>query len=410
MSDGESGRISPPEPDLSASEIIERARRMVPYLRDKAPQLEAARCVTADVHGELQQAGFYRMLQPRRCGGYEFEFETFTEVMLELFRGDGSAGWVASFIAAHILWITALDEQAQREIFGTDGDVRVAVPAAPTGKAIRVEGGYRITGRWDYCSGMSVGNWMVGVAIVQGDPTSSGPPEIITFATPSATMQPEDNWHVLGLRATGSVSATATNLYVPANYCTSYPSLMFDFAAPGYGVHENPFYRAPLVPVLWMQLAIAVVGMTQGLIEVFVQETSTKASSFAPFGPLREDKKVQLALGQAIADHAVSRAALRQMGANQADRIRRVAASEAVPWNHVQADHVLVCKIARLCVNAADTLFQMAGSSLPIKSDSAFQRFYRDIKVASTHRALGFERAAENAGMWAFGLTPATKN
>jgi len=403
-------RIEPPEPDLTPEAVIERARQMVPYLRDKAAEIEAAGCIPPEVDRKLRQAGFYRLLQPRSAGGYEFPFDSFVDVMLELFRGDGAAGWVACFLSAHILWITALEEQAQREIFGQDGDVRAIVPAAPTGKAIPVEGGYRITGRWDYCSGMNVGNWLVGLALVERDPQPAGPPEIIMFATSTANMVPEDNWHVLGLRGTGSVSASAKDLFVPANYCTSFPAMVYEFQAPGHGVHENPFFRAPLIPVLWMQLAIAVTGMTRGLIDVYVKENGVKPSTFAPFGPLREDKKVQLALGSAIADHDLALAGLRRLAANQARRIRRVAAGEAVPWDDVQADHVLVCKVARLCVEAADTLFHMAGSSLPIKADSAFQRFYRDIKVASTHRALGFERAAENAGMMAFGLVPATKN
>ena len=402
-------RIAPPEPGLTEAAIIERARQLVPYLRDKSAEIEQARCVPPDVDLRLRQAGFYRLLQPRSTGGYEFSFDTFIATMLELFRGDGSAGWVASFMAAHILWITSLEESAQREIFGSDGDVRTVVPAAPTGKALPVEGGYRITGRWDYCSGMSVGNWLVALAVVERDPKPAMP-EIIMFTTPSGNLVTEDNWHVLGLRGSGSVSAKGENLFVPSNYCASFPGMVYDFKAPGYGVYANPFYRAPLVPVLWMQLAVAIIGMTRGLIDVFVKEIANKPGSYPPFAPLKDDKKVQLALGAAIADHGIALAALRQMSVNQTARIAQAAAGETPPWSEVQADHVLACRISRLCVEAADGLFQMAGSSLPIRSDSAFQRFYRDIKVASTHRALGFERAAENAGMAAFGLAPATRN
>lgn len=401
--------IDPPEVGLTPVALIERAREMVPYLREKAAEIEAARCIPPEVDRRLQEAGFYRMLQPRAAGGYEFDFETFVEVMLELFRGDGAAGWVASFMAAHILWITALDRCAQREIFGVDGDVRVVVPAAPTGTAIPVEDGYRISGRWDYCSGMSVGNWLVALAIVQRDPPPAVP-EIIMFATACANMTVEDNWHVLGLRGSGSVSGKAHDLFVPTHLCASFTDMVYEFSAPGYGVHENPFYRAPIIPVLWMQLATAMVGMTRGLIDIFIREVSTRPSTFAPYGPLRDDKKVQLALGDAIADHGIARAVLRQLSVNQSVRIAKAAAGRPIPWPEVQCDHVLVCRLARLCVDAADTLFHMSGSSVPIRSDSAFQRFYRDIKVASTHRALGYERAAENAGMSAFGLEPATKN
>jgi 3-hydroxy-9,10-secoandrosta-1,3,5(10)-triene-9,17-dione monooxygenase len=400
--------IVPPEPGLTPAELVARARRLVPYLRDQAAEIESQRQLPFEVDRRLREAGFYRMLQPRRCGGYECDLDSFTEAMLEIFRGDGATGWVAVFVAAHILWIGALDEEAQREIFGRDGDVRTCVTAGPTGTAVPTEGGYVISGRWDWCSGMSVCNWFIAVAVVAREPASAQP-ETIIFTVPTDSMRIEDNWHVLGLLGTGSVAAHAPEILVPQRYTAPFPALMFEFTAPGYGVHENPFYRAPLVPILWLEAAIAMVGMLRGMIDVFVRDVAAKPSHFPPFAPLRDDKKVQGALGRAIADHDVARAAVRQLVVNQNSRIARTARGQRVEWPDVQADHAMVCRISRLCVEAAEALFQIAGSSIPIRWDSAFGRFYRDLKTASAHRALGFERAAENAGMAAFGLEPATR-
>lgn len=265
-----------------------------------------------------------------------------------------------------------------------------------------------ISGRWDWCSGFSACNWFIAVAIVQRDPMPQEP-ETIIFTVPCDSMRVEDNWHVLGLQGTGSVAAHAPDIFVPLRYTAPFPALMFEFAAPGYGVLENPFYRAPLVPILWLEAAIAMVGMLRGLIDLFVRDVAAKPGHFPPFAPLREDKKVQGALGRAVADHDVAKAALRQLVVNQNSRIERTARGERLRWADVQVDHVMVCRISRLCVEAADTLFHIAGSSLPIRLDSAFGRFYRDIKAASAHRALGFERAAENSGMAEFGLAPATR-
>jgi 3-hydroxy-9,10-secoandrosta-1,3,5(10)-triene-9,17-dione monooxygenase len=401
-------RIAPPEPDLAPGEFVARARLLVPYLRDQGAAIEQARQIPPEIDRRLRDDGFYRMLQPRRYGGYECDLATFTDAMLEICRGDGATGWVTVFIAAHILWVGALEEAAQREICGHDGDVRTVVTASPTGRATPTDAGYWITGRWDWCSGMSACNWFIAVAIVEREPPPSQP-ETIIFAVPCASMQVEDNWHVLGFRGTGSVTAIATNLFVPWRFTASFPALMFEFAAPGYGVHENAFYRAPLVPILWLEAAIAMVGMLRGLIDLFVRDVAPKPGHFPPFAPQREDKKTQGALGRAIADHDVARAALRQLVVNQQQRIERTARREKLAWADVQCDHAMVCRIARLCEEAADTLFHTAGSSVPIRSDSAFGRFYRDIKTAATHRALGFERAAENSGMAAFGLEPATK-
>lgn len=400
--------IAPPEPGLTAAELVARARRLVPYLRDKAAEIESERQLPFEVDHRLRQAGFYRMLQPHRCGGYECDLDSFTDAMLELFRGDGATGWVAVFIAAHILWICALDKAAQQEIFGRGGDVRTVVTAGPTGTAVPTDAGYVISGRWDWCSGMSACNWFIAVAVVEREPMPAQP-ETIIFTVPTDSMRIEDNWHVLGLLGTGSVAAHAAEIFVPRRYTASFPALMFEFAAPGYGVHENPLYRTPIVPILWLEAAIAMVGMLRGMIDVFVRDVASKPGQFPPFAPLRDDKKVQGALGGAIADHDVARAALRQLVANQNSRIARTARGERLEWPDVQADHAMVCRISRLCVEAAETLFHVAGSSISIRSGSAFGRFYRDLKTASAHRALGFERAAENAGMAAFGLEPATR-
>jgi 3-hydroxy-9,10-secoandrosta-1,3,5(10)-triene-9,17-dione monooxygenase len=402
-----------PEPDLTPDELVARARQLVPFLRERAGDIERSGSITPEVDEALRRAGLYRVLQPRCAGGYEFDVATFVDAMLEVFRGDGSAGWVACFMAAHILWVTALDPDAQREVFGADGDVRTVVPAAPTGVANPVEGGYRVTGRWDYSSGFAVSNWFMSLAVVDRatpGPSADAPPEIIVFAAPSASLVADDNWRVMGLQGSGSVSASASDVFVPASHCYPFVDMLFGFQAPGYGSHDNALYRAPVLPILWMQLAIAMVGITQGLLDVFIDDTSRKAAAFPPFGPLLDDKKVQLALGEALADHGVATAALRQLVVNHAERVRLVACGATIEWLDIQQDHLLVTKLARLCIEAADALFQVAGSTMPIKLDSAFRRFYVDLKVASTHRALSFERASENGAMIAFGLTPATNH
>ncbi len=398
--------IAPPEPGLASSAFVERASQLVPYLREKAAQIESAGYIPEEVEQKLRRAGFYRMLQPRNAGGYEVDLDTFISTMIELFRGDGSAGWIACFMAAHILWICALSKKAQREIFADHGDVRTILPGAPTGKACPVDGGYRITGRWDYCSGYSLGNWLVSVAQIDRGVPAKAAPELIFFATRCSNARIDGGWNVLGLKGTGSVTCVIDDLHVPTEFTASFPRMIFEFEAPGHGTFENPFYRSPVQPILWMQLGIALIGMTRGLIDIFVDEVSKKNNP----SPMRDDKKVQIALGHAIAKHDVAKSALHQMSINQTKRVERIAQGRQNEWSSIQADHLLIGMVSRLCTEAAEELFFNAGTRIPISSDCAFQRFYRDIKVAATHRAVYLERAAENYGMIALGLTPTTKS
>ena len=109
--------IAPPEPDLTPAVIIEQARQLVSYLREKSAEIENARCIPPQVDQKLREAGFYRMLQPKRVGGYEFDLDTFIDTMLELYRADGATGWVACFIArAHSLGLRAKRGSSTRDL------------------------------------------------------------------------------------------------------------------------------------------------------------------------------------------------------------------------------------------------------------------------------------------------------
>ena len=147
------GTIPPPEPGLTPGEVLRRAEAMVPLLRERQAACEATGQVSEDTNRRFIEAGFYRILQPRCFGGYEFDLPTFLKVMIAVSRGCSDSGWVLALTAGHAFLMASYPEAAQREAFGERGEFRGPSVAIPAGVAVPVDGGYRIKGAWDYSSG-----------------------------------------------------------------------------------------------------------------------------------------------------------------------------------------------------------------------------------------------------------------
>jgi 3-hydroxy-9,10-secoandrosta-1,3,5(10)-triene-9,17-dione monooxygenase len=145
--------IPVPEPGLTQEEVVQRARDMIPILRERQEECERIGRLPDETSRAFVEAGFYRILQPRRFGGYEFDLPTFTRVAIALARGCPASGWTFTLTAGHAHMLAALwSEEGQIDIYGADGEVRMPGRFRP-GTATPVDGGYRVSGTWDYVSG-----------------------------------------------------------------------------------------------------------------------------------------------------------------------------------------------------------------------------------------------------------------
>src|SRR5271169_6089521 len=188
-----------PEPSLSPEAMIVRARAMVPMLRAQQAECEAAGRILPATHEQFVKAGFYRIVQPRRFGGYEFDVPTFLRVMIEIGRGCPSSGWVLALTAGHPLIMARFDERAQLEVYGADGEFRAPATAAPAW--VVPEGdGFKVKGLWDYASGCDVATHFIAPGITaraQGEP-----PQFLMFVLEPKDYQIVDNWDVFAMKGT----------------------------------------------------------------------------------------------------------------------------------------------------------------------------------------------------------------
>ena len=298
-----------PEPDLTPDELVARATAMRDTLRSRQDECEELGRLPDATAQNYVDAGFFRVLQPRRFGGYEFGLETFLRITAELSRGCPSSGWVYGLMAGHNLVTALFDEQGQAELFG-DGDFRCPLSNLPV-PAVKVDGGYVVTGGWDYSSGCDVATHFIGGAVVA--PTSSDEPvDTRWVAMRREQYEIIDNWNTLGMRGTGSRRVVVENLFIPEHHTVPSPNPtrpVVEF--PGRNVHENPIYRAgPLVPLLISEPAAVAVGIAQAAIDEYIEVLTTR-HQYGPASPLRADLTVfQRILGQATALVDTAEAAL----------------------------------------------------------------------------------------------------
>lgn len=398
--------ISPPEPDLTPRQMIQRARELIPYLRAHGPAMERDRRISEEVNRRMIESGFYRIIQPRIFGGYEFDLYTYAETILELSRGDSSVGWVVGFNAGHAFQAAQLPLAGQVEVFGPDGDFRAPLIASPSGEGRETAGGYVISGRWNYNSGGEVSNWLgVGVTVPATDP--SDPPDVRICFIRDTDYETVDNWHVLGMRGTGSKQAVVKELFVPTERTLSWTRLTQHFESPGHHVHTNPFYRTPAQTILGIEISAVVTGVARAAIDAFMEYAERKTSAFPPFLPLKQERRTQESLGRALARYEAARACLFALVDRQMRRCEVVRRQGRFTSEETMMDVALAQQVASLCVDTVNILYDAAGTS-GAREGSLLERVYRDISMIRTHYYLDHRRTAESLGALWFGLTPPT--
>ncbi|WP_433297009.1 acyl-CoA dehydrogenase family protein [Pseudonocardia sp. CA-142604] len=206
-------------PALDGATILANAVRIGPLLREHAAEVEAARRLTGPVVNALRSAGVFRMAMPATWGGPEVDICRQIEIVETLSRADASAGWCAQ-IGADSGYYSANIEQATARSLYPDLDAVTAGWLTPAGTLEVCDGGYRLSGRWSFGSGVTHADVIVGGARVteNGSPRllADGTPERRIAMLPAAQWDVLDTWRSLGLTGSGSHDYTITDTFVPA--------------------------------------------------------------------------------------------------------------------------------------------------------------------------------------------------
>jgi 3-hydroxy-9,10-secoandrosta-1,3,5(10)-triene-9,17-dione monooxygenase len=394
--------FEPPEPDLTPEEMVARAVALRPALRERQDECEGIGRLPDSTLQDYIDAGFYRVVQPRRFGGYEFDLDTFLRITIELSRGCPSSGWVFGLMAAHNLIVGLFEEPGQVELFG-DGDFRCPLSALPA-PARKVDGGYVVDGAWDYGSGCDVATHFIGGAVIQED---DGTIDTRWVCFRRDQYEIIDNWDTLGMRGTGSRRVVVRDLLIPTQHTVPSPNPFRPVVVfPGQGVHANPMFRGPLGSLLISEPAAVCVGIAQAAIDEYVEVLTTK-HLWGPMSPVRSELGLfHRMLGEATAYVDTAEATLRQVARSWTEIAERAAATGEAATDEEDRRLILIeQQIIELASRATELIFRSSGSSAANRG-RRIERYFRDLNMVRTHITLQRERTWENVGRLRLGLPP----
>jgi alkylation response protein AidB-like acyl-CoA dehydrogenase len=373
------------------AEILARAEAMLPMLKERAAEIDALRRLPDDLNRAFAEAGFYKIMQPARYGGFEHRFGLQTELGVVLGQASGSASWVATITSCHP-WVAAMfPKEAQDEIWGESAETTIASSFLAVGaRAERAPGGYRVSGRWKFSSGIDHCQWAV-VLLPMG-------PKAFFVLLPLADCRVEDVWHAVGLAGTGSNDIVAEDVFVPEHRFLDTDAVKGEAPAPGAAVNPHYLFRIPVLSPLTFSIVGNALGIARGVADVILD--GLKAQKDRAGAAVASHQSIQLRVAEALAEIDAAHAIVFR----QRDAI--VAKAQAGARFAIE-DRVIYRRDAsfagQLCVRAVERLFPIVGAR-GLMDDHPVQRGWRDLRAVSHHLAMTWDIQGSSFGAVALGL------
>ncbi|MDO7835518.1 flavin-dependent monooxygenase [Sphingobium sp. HBC34] len=384
-----------PTPDIpTPAMLLDRARSLVPILREREAAAGLARQVSAETIRDFTDAGFFRVLQPARFGGYEMDPAVYCGIARILAEGCMSSAWVYGVVAVHNWQLALFPPQAAEDVWGTDSDVRISSSYMPCGKVTRVEGGYRLSGRWAFSSGSAHCDWAIlGVHIPAAD---GGAPDPCNFLVPRSDYTIIDTWDVMGLCATGSNDIMVEDAFVPDHRIIREMD-MFAINCPGHAVHQSSLYQIPFAQLFNRTVSTTSLGSLKRALDVFVEGMRTKRATYTGV-KLANDSAIQEAVADVVMTLDDLDMRLARDLAELSDRAQRRDWSD----ERRAALGLSTTSMVSRCVTAIDQIMLFSGGKA-IYRGNVVQRAFLDIHCARAHVANNPYPYARNFGAMAFG-------
>jgi len=370
--------------------VLDAVRDLLPGLRERAQATEDARRVPVENVQGLQDAGFFRLLQPRRYDGIEASPADFYRAVRLVSSACGSTGWVSSVLGVHPWQLAIYDDRAQQEVWGEDPAALVSSSYAPMGRATAVEGGFTFSGRWSFSSGCDHAQWVFLGGLVIGD--EGTPVDFRTFLLPRADYEIVDVWDTIGLRGTGSNDIVVKDVFVPEYRTLSFMDTGRCYG-PGQALNDSPLYKLPFASVFSNSIAVPILGMAQGAYDAYLEWTRERVRA-STGNKAADDSFNQLRISESAAQLD---AAVLQIERNIAELLGHAERGEKIPTSlrvRVRRDQVNATAAG---IAAVDRLFESAGGRA-LRSGTPIQRFWRDAHAGRVHAINDPERALSMFG------------
>ncbi len=382
-------------------ELIDRARGLIPMVRDAADEAERRRMVAPEVMAAFREAEFFRVLQPERSGGFEYDFSMIIHIAMEIGQGCASTAWVLDLAIMHQWLIANFPIEAQDDVWGSDPDAIAFGSYTPVTEAKPADGGWRISGSWPFASGCDHGQWAILGARFPAEDGGTKPVPGFTLV-PAEAYGIDDDWDTSGLAATGSKRIVCDDVFVPAHRRLDIEDAKSG-TSPGGLALDRPLYRIPMFAGIPTAITGPVLGALKGAIEEFIDNTKVRKTIAMGGGrPMAEFAAVQARLAEATAALDAARLMiLRDLGETHATVDGGATVSLDMRLRN-RLTHAYVVKLALEAINGLYTVSGIGG----INTDNRIGRAWRDINAISHHISLNWDAGATRQGKYLLGLEP----
>lgn len=376
--------------------VLDGVRDLLPTLRERADEAERLRVVPEASIKELEETGFFRLLQPKRFDGLESDPIDFYTAVRDIASACGSTGWVSSVVGVHPWQVALFTDEAQQAVWGSDTSTRLSSSYAPTGKAIQTDGGFTLSGKWSFSSGCDHCQWVLLGGLVFN--AEGQVVDFRTFLVPRSDYEIIDVWDMVGLRGTGSNDIVVNEVFIPEAFTLSMGDTGRCFG-PGQELNTSDLYKLPFHSIFTGTITTPIIGMAMGAYDehVEMQRKRTRASYIGEKASLDPFAAVRIARASSEID-----AAWALLVNNIREEQSFVAKGEKIPLGtrlKVRRDQVIGSQRA---IDAIDALFEASGGRA-LANGTYLQRAWRDAHAGRVHAANDPERALQMFGAHEFG-------
>src|SRR6202166_4262574 len=387
-----------PEADGTYAAMIARARALIPRLRDRASRTEELRRLPPETERDLHESGLFRIVQPKRVGGSEFDYVALVDCADAIGLADASVAWNLANLASHHWMLGMFDKRAQDLVWNKDANALVASSFIfPAGRARKVDGGYLLRGSWPFSSGVDSSDWNMLASVVSSDDEADGI-EYRIFLLNKNDYRIRDTWYATGLRGTGSNDVEVDEAFV-AEPMTVAVNDLAGGPTPGSAVNPNALYALPVFSLFPYVLSGVAVGNAQACLDDYVEVARHRASTYNR-AKLGDMQSTQIKIAEASAKIDAARLIMRSTCIEAMADARRGHVPDMAAKTRLRRDGAYS---VNLCTEAVSLLFAASGAR-GLFTSGVLQRQFRDAHAINSHIAFNFDAAGTNYGRVALGL------
>ncbi len=381
---------------IGYDEAMRRARAIVPALRERAKESEDARVLPRANEQLLHDNGLFRFHQPKAFGGMELAFVALVDIVAEIARGCPSTAWNVGNLGCHHWILGYYHPDTQHEVWDANPDTLIASSIAlAAGRARKVDGGFVVSGRWPFSSGVDNSDWnMLAATVFDGDK----PVDSRLCVVPKSDYQIIDTWDAMGMGATGSKDVAANEIFVPDRRALALRDCRGGFEHPGAALNRGSLFGIPIVAASSHPLAPAALGAAEGAFELFLAAMAKRSGTYTG-AKVADFQAVQIKVARARALIDSARHLLRQSAIAFDDFAARGAVPEFETKLRFRAQSAFAVNQAR---EAVETLWSCYGAQ-GLYTRDPLQRHLRDVIAINQHFSFNFDIAGSAYGLHALG-------